>query len=161
MLPLCVPKVLDPWGGNLRTEDHVRPLYDGRCHTINKRLDCLSTHAVYYIYCHCAHPSDYVGSAQNGMRDRWNKHNLDIRNGRWKVCCLTRHFGEHHLADLEVTVVDRSIRVEDLKGLEDWWMCDLGTFLVDQGLNRKNEVLGHCRINFGQVWFVIWIWRCM
>ena len=50
---------------------------------------------------------------------------------------------------LEVTVVDRSRRLEDLKALEDRWMCDLGTVIGPQGLNRKNEVLGHSRINFG------------
>jgi hypothetical protein len=143
-------------GGNLRTGDHVRPLYDNRRHTINKRLDCLTTHAVYYIYCPCDHPADYVGSAKNGMRERWNKHTADIRNMRWTVCGLTRHFGDHHQGDmeeamkkLEVTVVDRSRRLEDLKALEDRWMCDLGTVIGPQGLNRKNEVLGHSRINFG------------
>ena len=68
-----------------------------------------------------------------------------------------RHFGDHHqgeieeaIARLEVTVVDRSMRLEDLKALEDKWMCDLGTVLGPQGLNRRNEVLGHNRINFGQ-----------
>ena len=141
----------------MKAVDHVRPLYDGRRHNINKRLDCLTTNAVYYIYCPCGHPADYVGSAKNGMRDRWNKHTADIRNGRWTVCGLTRHFGDHHqaemeetLARLQVTVVDRSMRLEDLKALEDKWMCDLGTVLGAQGLNRKNEVLGHSRINFGQ-----------
>ena len=71
------------------------------------------------------------------------------------MCGLTRHFGDHHQADmeeamkkLEVTVVDRSRRLEDLKALEDRWMCDLGTVIGPQGLNRK--VLGHSKINFGQ-----------
>ena len=64
-------------GGNLQTVDHVRPLYDGRRHNIKKKVDCLTTNAVYYIYCPRAHPSEYVGSAQNGMRDRWDKHSAD------------------------------------------------------------------------------------
>ena len=143
-------------GGNLQTVDHVRPLYDGRRHNINKKVDCLTTNAVYYIYCPCAHPSDYVGSAQNGMRDRWNKHRSDIRNGRWTACGVARHFGDHHRNDIEealkmveVTVLDRSRSLEDLKSLEDRWMCDLGTVLGPRGLNRKNEVLGNNRQNFG------------
>ena len=65
-------------------------------------------------------------------------------------------FCDHHQADmeeaikkLEVTVVDRSRGLVDLKVLEDRWICDLGTVIGPQGLNRKNEVLGHSRINFG------------
>ena len=141
----------------MHTVDHVRPLYDGRRHNINRKVDCLTTNAVYYIHCPCAHTSDYVGSAQNGMGDKWNKHHSDIRNRRWTVCGLARHFGDHHRADMEesltkveVTVVDGSMRLEYLKSLEDRWMCDLGTVLGPQGLNRKNEVLGNIRINFGQ-----------
>ena len=142
--------------GNLQTVDHVRPLYDRRRHSIKKKVDCLTTNAVYYIFCPCAHPSDYVGSAQHGMRDRWNKHRSDIRNRRWTVCGVARHFGDHHqdnmeeaLKKVEVTVLDRSKNLEDLKSLEDRWMCDLGTVLGHQGLNRKNEVLGNSRVNFG------------
>ena len=142
--------------GNLQTVDHVRPLYDNRRHNINKRLDCLSTLAVYYIFCPCGHPSDYVGSAKNGMRDRWYKHTADIRNKRWTACGIARHFGDHHqndmevaIANLQVTVVDRCMRLENLKKLEDRWMCDLGTVLGRRGLNRKNEVLSNNRINFG------------
>ena len=56
---------------------------------------------------------------------------------------------EEAIKKLEVTVVDRSRGLEDLKALEDRWMCDLGTVIGPQGLNRKNEVLGHSRINFG------------
>ena len=127
-----------------------------RRHNINKKVDCLTTNAVYYIHCPCAHPAEYVGSAQNGMRDRWNKHRADIRNGRWTVCGLARHFGDHHqnaieeaLEKVEVTVLDRSGSLEDLKSLEDRWMCNLGTVLGPRGLNRKNEVLGNNRLNFG------------
>ena len=54
---------------------------------------------------------------------------------------------EEAMARLEVTVVDGSRRLEDLKALEDKWMCDLGTMMGPQGLNRKNEVLGHGRLN--------------
>ena len=142
--------------GNLQSVDHVTPLYDRRRHDIKKRLDCLSTHAVYYIYCPCAHQSDYVGSAKNGMRDRWSKHKSDIRNRKWTACGLTRHFGDHHqedmeaaIANLQVTVVDRCQRLSDLKRVEDRWMCDLGTVLGRQGLNRKNEIMSNSRINFG------------
>ena len=46
-------------------------------------------------------------------------------------------FCDHHQADmeeaikkLEVTVVDRIRRLEDLKALEDRWMCALGTLMV-------------------------------
>ena len=37
--------------------------------------------------------------------------------------------------------VDRSRWLEDLKALEDNWMCDLGTVLGPQGLNRNNHIL--------------------
>ena len=71
---------------------------------------------------------------------------------------LARHFGNHHRNDIEealkmveVTVLDRSRSLEDLKSLEDRWMCALGTVLGPRGLNRKNEVLGNNRQNFGHV----------
>jgi hypothetical protein len=34
------------------------------------------------------------------MRDMWNKHTSDIRNRRWTVCGLTRHFDDHHQGDI-------------------------------------------------------------
>ena len=68
------------------------------------------------------------------MRDRWDKHTADIQNIRWTVCGLTRHFGDHHQGEiveetmprLEIKVVDRIGRLEDLQALEDKWMCDPG-----------------------------------
>ena len=82
------------------------------------------------------------------MRDRWNKHRADIRNGRRTACGLARHFGDHQqneieeaLKRVEVTVLDRSRSLEDLKSLEDRWMCDLGTVLGPKDNNRQN--FGH------------------
>jgi hypothetical protein len=90
------------------------------------------------------------------MRDRWNKDRSDIGNGRWTACGVARHFGDHHPIDIEealkmveVTILDRSRSLENLKSLEDRWMCDLGTVLRPKGLNRKHEVLGNNRQNFG------------
>ena len=76
----------------------------------------MTTHAVYYIYCPKDHPADYVGSVKNGMRDRWNKYTTDIRNKRWTVCGLTRHFGDHHQADMEEAIK----RLLLWTGAEDW-----------------------------------------
>ena len=56
---------------------------------------------------------------------------------------------EEALKKVEISVLDRSKNLADLNSLEARWMCDLGTVLGHQGLNRKNEVLGNSRVNFG------------
>ena len=70
------------------------------------------------------------------------------------MCGLTRHFGQYHTGDLEaaisalqVVLLDCCEQEEDLKSVEDRWMCDLGTLFV--GLNKHNEVLSNKRRSFG------------
>ena len=72
------------------------------------------------------------------------------------MCGLARQAGDHHkneieevLKRVEDTVLNRSGNLEDLKSLEDRWICNLGTVLGLRGLNRKNEGLGNNRLNFG------------
>ena len=44
---------------------------------------------------------------------------------------------EESLRRLQVTVVDMSRRLEDLKALEDKWICDLWTVLGPQGTSPR------------------------
>ena len=88
------------------------------------------------------------------MKSRWSKHKYDIRNSNWTVCGLTRHFGQYHAGDLEaansalqVVLLDCCEQEEDLKSVEDRWICDFGTLFV--GLKTLNEVLSNKRRNFG------------
>ena len=97
----------------------------------------------------------YVGSTNN-MKRRWTTHKSDIRNSRWTACGLTRHFGQHHLQNIEehlnklqITLLDSCANEEDLKKIEDRWMCNLGTLFHERGLNSRNEVMNNKRRNFG------------
>ena len=51
---------------------------------------------------------------------------------------------EEALDRVEVTVVDWSMRLQDLKSLEDRWVCDLGTVLGPHCLyrNKYDMVVG-------------------
>jgi hypothetical protein len=54
---------------------------------------------------------------------------------------------EEAISSLRVTLVDSVRKEKDLKIREDSWMCNLGTLFV--GLNSRNEVLSHSRVNYG------------
>ena len=140
--------------GNLQQVTFVKSRYDGARHYIKHKIDCKTPNVIYYIYCDCQFPSDYVGSTKN-MKQRWSKHKGDIRNSKWTACGLTRHFGENHtnnieeaIRNLKVTLVDCSENEENLKLLEDRWILKMGTLFT--GLNSHNEVLSNRRRNYGK-----------
>ena len=140
--------------GVLQQVQHVTSRWDNTRHYIPKRIDCSTPNVVYYILCECGHAADYIGSTKD-MKARWSKHKYDIRNENWTACGLTSHFGHYHRGDMEVaisklkiTLVDCVQKVEHLKKKEDSWMCNLGTLFV--GLNTRNEVLSHSRVNYGR-----------
>ena len=140
--------------GALQQVTFVTSRYDGARHYIKHKLDCKTPNVIYYIYCDCQFPSDYVGSSKN-MKTRWSKHKNDIRYSNWTACGLTRHFGENHrnnieeaINNLKVTLVDCSDKEEDLKLLEDRWILKMGTLFT--GLNSHNEVLSNRRRNYGK-----------
>ena len=119
-------------------------------------MTCAKPNFIYYIFCPCGHPTDYVGST-NDMKRRWSGHKTDIRSQNWKACGLTRHFGDHHTGDMEVAISNLEVTLVDclmgeyeekrLKRLEDKWMVNLGTLFT--GANSRNEVLSNRRRNFG------------
>ena len=74
-----------------------------RYHNIEHKIDCKTPNLIYYIYCDCQFPSDYVGSTKN-IEHRWSKHKGVIRNGNWTACVLTRHFGENHSNNIEEAI---------------------------------------------------------
>ena len=140
--------------GALQQVTFVTSRYDGARHYIKHKVDCKTPNVIYYIYCDCQFPSDYVGSSKN-MKTRWSKHKNDIRYSNWTACGLTRHFGENHrnnieeaINNLKVTLVDCSDKEEDLKQLEDRWILKMGTLFT--GLNSHNEVLRNSRRNYGK-----------
>ena len=123
-------------------------------HYIKHKIDCKTPNLIYYIYCDCQFPSDYVGSTKN-IEHRWSKHKGDIRNGNWTACVLTRHFGENHsnnieeaIGNIKVTLVDCSENEENLKLLQDRWILKMGTLFT--GLNSHNEVLSNRTGNYGK-----------
>ena len=109
--------------GNLQQVTFVKSRYDGARHYIKHKIDCKTPNVIYYIYCDCQFPSDYVGSTKN-MKQRWSKHKL------------------------KVTLVDCSENEENLKLLEDRWILKMGTLFT--GLNSHNEVLSNRRRNYGK-----------
>ena len=140
--------------GSLQQVNFVTSRYDGTRHYIKQRIDCNTPNVIYYIYCDCQSPSDYVGSTKN-MKHRWSKHKGDIRSGKWTACGLTRHFGENHknnieeaISKLKVVLVASCEEEEQLKRLEDRWMLKMGTIFT--GLNSHNEVLSNRRRNYGK-----------
>ena len=54
---------------------------------------------------------------------------------------------EEAIRTLRVTLVDSVRKEKDLKRREDSWMYNLCTLFV--GLNSRNEVLSHSRVNYG------------
>ena len=142
--------------GALQFVTRIQSRYDGVWHTIRKRMTCATPNVIYYIFCPCGHPTDYVGST-NDMKRRWSGHKTDIRSQNWKACGLTRHFGDHHTGDMEVAISNLEVTLVDcllgdydekrLKRLEDKWMVNLGTLFT--GANSRNEVLSNRRRNFG------------
>ena len=142
--------------GALQRVNSVVSRYDGVRHFIRKRINCNSPNVIYYILCPCRNPADYVGSTKN-MKSRWSKHKYELKNSNLTACGLTRHFGESHRGDMEaaiaglqVILLDKCEQEEDLKAIEDRWMCDLGTLFV--GLNSHNEVLNNRSILNFELW---------
>ena len=80
-----------------------------------------------------------------------------MRNGRWEACGLTRHFAQHHQANVEevieklqVTLLDRLVGAhseDKLVELEQRWMHRLGT--TEVGCNSRVELTGRGRRNWG------------
>ena len=139
--------------GILQQVSFVQSRYDRAKHYIKHKIDCKTPNVIYYIFCDCQSPSDYVGSTKN-MKARWSTHKSDIRHGNWTACGLTRHFGEKHrnnieeaISKLKVVLVDCSPNEKDLKRLEDKWILRMGTLFT--GLNSHNEVLSNTRRNYG------------
>ena len=126
------------------------------------RVTCDSSDVVYHIGCPCANSTEYVGSTHD-MKVRWSGHKSDMRCGRWTACGLTRHFQQHHQADMEqaisslqVTLLDRLVgphSEERLLNLEQGWMRRLGT--TETGCNSRVELLARNRRNWGQSWVAI------
>ena len=142
--------------GALREVRSIRSRRDGQEWRLPRRVACDSRDVVYYILCPCTNPTDYVGSTAE-MRRRWSGHKSDMRQGRWEACGLTRHFAEHHQANLEeaishlqVVLLDRIVgpHSEDrLVELEQRWMHRLGT--TEVGCNSRVELTGRGRRNWG------------
>ena len=140
--------------GALQLVNSIKSSYDGVVHKIYKHLECTTPNVIYHIRCPCA-SGNYVGSTTD-MKARWSQHKSDMRHGNWTACGLTRHFGQCHshnmeetIAKLEVTLLDSCEVEENLKRVEDKWMCNLGTLFIG-GLNTRNEVVNNSRKNFGR-----------
>ena len=143
--------------GALQVTRSVWSRRDGREWQLQRRVTCDSTDVVYHILCPCANATDYVGSTHD-MKVRWSGHKSDMRCGRWTACGLTRHFQQHHQADMEqaisslqVTLLDRLVgphSEERLLNLEQGWMRRLGT--TETGCNSRVELLARNRRNWGQ-----------
>ena len=142
--------------GALQEVRSIRSRRDGQEWRLPRRVACDSRDVVYYILCPCTNPTDYVGSTAE-MRRRWSGHKSDMRQGRWEACGLTRHFAQHHQANLEeaisqlqVVLLDRIVgpHSEDrLVELEQRWMHRLGT--TEVGCNSRVELTGRGRRNWG------------
>ena len=111
-------------------------------------------HVIYHIL--CAHPKYYVGSTKD-FKVRWSNHKPGCRNGRWANCGLTKHFGQHHRDEMEVTIADLKVtyfdhltgnyREERLLQLETDWIVRMETF-GPTGLNTRNQLLSQQRRNW-------------
>ena len=142
--------------GSLQVTTKLQSRFDGVWHKINKRITCDTPNVIYYIFCPCANPTDYIGSTMD-VKCRWSKHKTDIRQGNWNACGLTKHFGSYHTGDMEdaisnlkVTLVDHwvgDLEERGMKKMEDRWMVNMGTLFT--GSNTRNEVLKNNRKNYG------------
>ena len=143
--------------GALQQITSVTSRRDGQVWQLQKRTECTTHNQIYYVFCPCNNPKDYVGSTTN-MKRRWSKHKSDCRKGNWDNCGVTRHFQQYHQGDMEdavsnlqLTMLDHLVgpyREEKLLQLEKDWILNMGTS-GETGLNTRNQLLTGQRRNWG------------
>ena len=145
--------------GALQVVARVTSRWDNSVFLLKRRTTCSTPSTIYRIHCPCTNPTDYVGSAKNGMSKRWYKHKSDLRLKKWAACGLAKHFGRHHQANMEEAISSLEVTLLDhLPGpfdedrlllLEQEWMHKLGTTQPGVGCNSRLELTTRQRRNWG------------
>ena len=108
-------------------------------------LNCHSSNVVYLFLCK-AYSKQYPGSTES-FQSRFNNYKLAHRNfikgNTVKQASFHAHFEDdkhYGTSDWEITLIDQTDSVDDLKRRESFWQDELDTFQPN-GLNERDVTL--------------------
>ena len=108
-------------------------------------LNCRSSNVAYLFSCKAC-SKQYTGSTER-FRSRFNNyksaHRSFIKGNTVKEASFHTHFEDdkhHGISDWEITLIDQTDSVDDLRSRESFWQYELDTFQPN-GLNERDVAL--------------------
>ena len=108
-------------------------------------MNCRSSNVVYLFSCKAC-SKQYTGSTES-FRSRFNNyksaHRSFIKGNTVKQASVHAHFEDdkhHGISDWEITLIDQTESVDDLRRRESFWQYELDTFQPN-GLNERDVAL--------------------
>ena len=130
------------------TTETFRSFSTKREHCIKpNNLNCRSNNVVYLFSCEAC-SKQYTGSTES-FRSRFNNyksaHRNYIKRNTVKQASFHAHFenDKHGMSDWEITLIDQTESVSDLRRRESFWQYELDTFQPNE-LNERDLALFSC-----------------